>query len=327
MEFRTTFGIAPSSDRINYERPVMFIGSCFSSYIGSKMASGHMPVMINPSGTVYNPVSVINTLDTIISQKVYTHDDLFMHNGIWHSFDHYTEFSGEDPDRVLEKINSNTRNAGSFLSTAGFLFITFGTARVYRFRATGKIVSNCHKVAAGEFDTGLLEVGEIVRIWNRYLDDMKRLYPSLRVIFTISPVRHWKDGAHGNQVSKSVLFLAIEELLRNSAGPHYFPAYELVMDDLRDYRYYDDDMLHPSRAAINYIWDAFTACYFDDRTISLWNEVAKINRSTGHRFISDSPVAKKDFARRMLVQVDRIMKAHPGIDLSHERKYFLELSR
>ncbi|HKK42423.1 MAG TPA: GSCFA domain-containing protein [Bacteroidales bacterium] len=327
MEFRTKIEIKPSSWSISYDKPVMLIGSCFSSYIGARMEQGHLPVMINPSGTVYNPVSVSKTLDAIISQKVYSGDDLFMHNGIWHSFDHYTEFSGEDPERVLERINNNARRAYSFLKKAAFLFITFGTARVYRYRKSGLIVSNCHKVPAREFDSELLEVGEVVNLWKGQLDTLQRLFPSLKVIFTISPVRHWKDGAHGNQVSKSVLFLAVEKLLEHSSCPQYFPAYELIMDELRDYRYYCNDMLHPSDTAVGYIWEVFTSCYFDAATLGLWNEVAKINRATEHRFLTDSPSAKKEFAQRMLKQTDRIQKAIPGINLQQVRNYFLDLSR
>ncbi len=326
MDFRTKIGITPSSLKITYDHPVMFIGSCFSSYIGSKMAEGHMPVMINPSGTVYNPVSVISTLDTVLTRRWYKQEDIFFHNGMWHSFDHYAEFSGDDPEKVLEKINNNMQKAYSFIKNSGFLFITFGTARVYRYRKTGRIVSNCHKVPAKEFVSELLEVEDIVSLWTEKLNELNRQFPSLKVIFTISPVRHWKDGAHGNQVSKSVLFLAVEELLKNNPETNYFPAYELVMDDLRDYRFYDEDMLHPSASAVSYIWDAFAECYLDGKTQNTWREVGRISKATAHRFVSDSQSAIKEFALGMLNQIERITKINPGIDLSLERKYFLDLS-
>ena len=326
MDFRTKISITPSSFKITYDHPVMLIGSCFSSYIGSKMAEGHMPVMINPSGTVYNPVSVISTLDTVLTRKRYKQEDIFFNNGMWHSFDHYTEFSGDDPEKVLEKINNNTQKAHSFIKNSRFLFITFGTARVYRDRKTGRIVSNCHKVPAREFVSELLGVGDIVSLWTEKLNELKKQFPGLKVIFTISPVRHWKDGAHGNQVSKSVLFLAVEELLKNSPDTHYFPAYELVMDDLRDYRFYDGDMLHPSASAVSYIWDAFAECYLDRKTHDTWREVSRISKATAHRFVSDSRSAKKEFALRMLSQIERIANINPAIDLSLERRYFLDLS-
>ena len=251
MEFRTTIKIPPSPDRITFNDPVMFIGSCFATSIGNKLEAGRMPVMINPSGTVYNPVSVTNTLQTIASGRNYKKEDLYNNNGIWLSFDHYTDFSSDSPEQALDKINRQIEAAGRFLSGAHYLFITFGTARIFRWKKTGKIVSNCHKIPAAEFTHDLLTVNDIVKLWNGQLDRLHSMFPALRVVFTISPVRHWKDGAHGNQVSKSVLFLAVEELLGHSSHPVYFPAYELLMDDLRDYRFYDDDLLHPSAAAID----------------------------------------------------------------------------
>jgi hypothetical protein len=327
MELRTTFGITPSPHKITYSDPVMFIGSCFSSYMGLKMSDGHMPVMINPSGTVYNPVSALNTLETILARRSYTREDLILDRGTWHSFNHYSEFSGDDPEKVLERINRNNEKAYTFLKKTRFLFITFGTARVYRYRKTGLIVSNCHKLPAKEFESELLTVKDIVILWSRMLDELHIKFPSLKVIFTISPVRHWKDGAHGNQVSKSVLFIALEDLLKNVMSAYYFPAYELVMDDLRDYRFYDEDMLHLSSVAVSYIWDAFAACYLDRETYDTWSEVTKISRATGHRFISDSSSARKEFAQRMLMQIERIMKVRPGIDLSGERKYFMDITK
>jgi hypothetical protein len=325
MELRTTFKIKPSPYKITYKDPVMFIGSCFSSLIGSQMETGHMPVMINPSGTVYNPVSVCNTLETIISGREYSQDDLFLYNGTWLSFNHYTDFSSDDPSKTIQKINSKSKEAFSFLKRARFLFITFGTARIYRFKKSGEVVSNCHKIPPGEFDIELLSIDEIVKMWSLQLDKLQLLFPGLKIIFTISPVRHWKDGAHGNQVSKAVLLLAIEELLKHDIMPQYFPAYELVMDDLRDYRYYGEDMLHPSSLAVSYIWEAFSGCYLDNNTLNIWREVVKITKAVDHRFNNDSGSKKKEFAERMIKQISDINANNPEIDFSSEKEYFLRL--
>jgi hypothetical protein len=327
MELRTTFKIEPSPYKITYMDPVMFIGSCFSSLIGSRMETGHMPVMINPSGTVYNPVSVVNTLETIISGREYNQDDLFFFNGTWISFHHYTDFSSDDPSKTIQKINTKSKEALSFLKKARFLFITFGTARVYRHKKSGEVVSNCHKIPAGEFDSELLSVNEIVNLWSEKLDKLQALFPSVKVIFTISPVRHWKDGAHGNQVSKSVLFLAVEELLSHSASPQYFPAYELMMDDLRDYRFYKDDMLHPSNSAIDYIWEAFSGCYMDKQTVSVWRLATKISKALDHRLNTGSQSKINDFARRMLQEISDLESRVPGIDLTYEKNYFIEIMK
>lgn len=325
MELRTTFSIDPSPDKITYSNKVMLIGSCFASSIGEQMERGKMSVMINPAGTVYNPVSVCTTLDSITAGKEFGRDDLYFHDGLWFSFCHYTDFSSEDPDKTLFKINSKLQEASLFLKSTGFLFITFGTARIYRWKKTGLVVSNCHKIPGVQFSAELLSVKEIVDLWTKQLDRLSKLYPDLKVIFTISPVRHLKDGAHGNQISKSVLLLAVEELLSHSSKPQYFPAYELVMDDLRDYRFYDDDMLHPSYSAINYIWEAFAGSCLDASAFKIWNEALKITKARSHRFLTDSISKKKDFAQKVLSHITEIEKKAPGINFSEEKQYFLGL--
>ncbi|HUV00314.1 MAG TPA: GSCFA domain-containing protein [Bacteroidales bacterium] len=325
MDLRTKFNIEPSRDKIGYNDRVLFIGSCFASEIGSKMEEGRLRAMINPSGSVYNPASVSNTIDTVISNKKFVIEDLFCHEGIYLSFYHSTDFSSGDPVRVLEKINERSVKAHRFLSDAKYLFITFGTARVYRWKANGIVVSNCHKIPQSLFNPELLTVNDIAGLWTRQLDTLHALFPGLKVVFTISPVRHWKDGAHGNQVSKSVLFLAVEELLKHPAAYSYFPAYELIMDDLRDYRYYADDMLHPSSTAIEYIWEAFAECFLEKKTLEIWKDVAKITRACSHQINMDSDAGVKRFAENMLIKISEVTVKEPAIDLSAERGYFASL--
>ena len=325
MELRTRFKINPSGKKITYDDPVMFIGSCFATSIGKQFETGHLPVMINPSGTVYNPVSVISTLDAIINAIEYTENDLYNYDGKWLSFDHYTDFSSDSKLETLELINKRLLKAREFISGASFLFITFGTARVYRWKETGKIVSNCHKIPTAQFTHELLSVDDIVTMWNSRLDMLQSHLPRLKIVFTMSPVRHWKDGPHGNQVSKSTLFLAVEKLLDHPSAPGYFPAYELVMDDLRDYRFYDDDMLHPSETAIEYIWNAFSGCYFDDDTIELWREVSKISMAVSHRIQSGSKASIKAFAEAIIKKIDTLSAKRRSLDLDSERKYFCDL--
>lgn len=325
MELRTTVNIDPPQYRITYNDPVMFIGSCFATSIGKKLETGRFPVMINPSGTVYNPVSVSNTLESTTSGKKYGQADIHIFGGRWLSFNHYTDFSSDTPESLLHKMNKTAEEAAMFLARAKYLFITFGTARIYKLNLNGKIVSNCHKLPSGEFSRELLSVGSIVKIWNTHLDDLQSRFPDLKVIFTISPVRHWKDGPHGNQISKSVLFLAVEELLNHPSSPGYFPAYEIMMDDLRDYRFYSDDMLHPSTLAVDYIWESFMKCYFDSATSQLWQEVSKIARAMEHRMVTESIAEKRKFAGRMLEKIDSLSVKAPFINLKSERDYFQSL--
>jgi hypothetical protein len=325
MELRTTLSITPSEVKITYNDPAIFIGSCFATSIGKKFETGRMPVLINPSGTVYNPVSVCNTLDTITSGRTYKVSDLYNFKGTWLSFNHYTDFSSEDPDEVLDRINKRSEEAGKFIENARFLFITFGTARVYRWKHSGKIVSNCHKIPESEFTNELLSVRAVVSLWKNQLERLSSLFPDLKVVFTVSPVRHWKDGAHGNLISKSVLFLAIEELLGHPSKPGYFPAFELLMDDLRDYRFYDDDMLHPSPAAIDYIWDAFSGCYFDAKNKKLWMEISAITKAMLHKIQSASRVEISKFAKSMLAKIEALESREKAIHLEKEKAYFINL--
>ena len=325
MDLRTKVNIEASKFKISYNSGVMFIGSCFASSIGQQMEEGRMPVMINPAGAVFNPVSVCNTLDNIISGKEFLKEDLSFFNDLWFSFYHYTDFSSEDPTQVLEKINKRAKESLAFLSNASSVFFTLGTARVYKLKETGKIVSNCHKLPSSYFENSLLTVDYIVKLFSEQLDRLHSLFPQLKVVFTISPVRHWKDGAHGNQVSKSVLFLAVEELLKHSISPGYFPAYELLMDELRDYRFYDDDMLHPSELARKYIWEAFSESYIEKETMSIFSDVTKITKACKHRFNIESRSKKKEFAERMYRQIQEIETKVSVIDFSYEKRYFQNL--
>jgi len=326
MDFRTTFNIEKPVFTLGYADPVLFAGSCFANEIGGKMAGGKMKALVNPCGTVYNPASIESVLRLALSDRVFTARDLSCYEDRYFSFLHYTDFSSYNPSESVEKINHSTRLAHDFLKEASFLFITFGTARVYTYLETGKIVSNCHKLPGNLFSSSLLSVDSIVGSWFTLLDDLKSFNPALRVIFTISPVRHWKDGAHGNQVSKSHLFIAIEELMKHPLSGGYFPAYELVMDDLRDYRFYENDMLHPSSEAVNYIWEKFTEAYFSSEAVSTWTEVSNVLRALKHRLPERPGKAEMQFSRKMTARVEALQKKFGFLDFSDELEYFRSLS-
>ena len=325
MNLRTTINIKPSERKIGHATPVAFIGSCFAAEIGGKMAEGRMNTLINPAGTVYNPASILNTLSVISENRVFGDNDLYKYKERYLSLLHYTNFSADVPGTLLDRINSVTTASRDFLSKAGLLFITFGTARVYRLKETGMIVSNCHKLPGNLFSEELLDVDEITSQWSGFLDVLRAFNTDLKVIFTISPVRHWKDGAHGNQVSKSVLFLAVEKLLGHPSSGGYFPAYEIIMDDLRDYRYYAEDMLHPSRTAIDYVWKTFSDCFLTSEALTIWKEARKITKGLNHRFLTDSMSAHRDFANEMLRLISSLESIAPWIDFIKERSHFQEM--
>lgn len=321
MELRTEVTLPVSPGKITFSTPIMFLGSCFASETGYRMASGKLEVMTNPHGTLFNPFSVAGALDRFVESYRYTEKDVYLHRNRYMSLDHHTAFSSYERDVLIERLNDVSRAASEFIRRASFLFVTFGTSYVYRLRENGAIVANCHKLPSSLFGRRLAASQEISARWRGTLDRLAELNPDLRVWFTVSPVRHLSDGAHANQVSKAHLLLAAEELLSHPSVGGYFPAYEIFMDDLRDYRYYAADMVHPSETAIDYIWEKFSSVFFDSPTLRLWNEAARITRAMAHRISGD----KRETAPFATVMLDRIadLKAKaPFINLAAEETYF-----
>jgi hypothetical protein len=325
MELRTVINPIAAEERITYQTPVMFTGSCFAGEMGEMLTEGRMKVLVNPSGVLYNPVSVARQFEVLVSQYKYCIDDLISYQGRYISFDHGTAFSDRNPDKVLGRINSTVSEAGKFLKSSGFLFVTFGTARVFRWIKTGGVVSNCHKIPQNEFTREIISVEDIAENWILLLKRLKEFNPGIRVIFTVSPVRHWKDGAHGNQVSKSVLLLAIEKIIEAIDFAGYFPSYELLLDDLRDYRFYSADMLHPSKLATDYIGAFFRETYFDGKTKQTYREVSSVALAGKHRTAGIDKQDLIDFSGIMLGKISRLEEKYPFIDLSADRGYFESL--
>ena len=325
MKLRTQTEISQAEFSIGYDTPVMFLGSCFAGEIGRQFSRGKMNVMVNPFGVLYNPYSTARALETIMEGKEFREEDLFYFNNRYLSFRHDTGFSSVDSSVSLSRINHSISSSESFLKRASVIFITFGTAWVYRFNENNEIVANCHKIPASKFTRQLLEIDDIVDYWERLLRKLKKYNPGLKIVFTVSPVRHLKDGAHGNQVSKSILLLAIERLREGDTDLSYFPSYEIVLDDLRDYRYYKKDMIHPSETAIEYIWEIFKKVYFKPETISIYKRLIKITESVGHRITGDDIQSVKDFSSTMLSKINELKNDFPLIDLGQEEDYFRKM--
>jgi hypothetical protein len=324
MELITAVGLPTSPLKISYNTPVLFMGSCFAGEIGYRMAAGKLKVMTNPHGTLFNPFSVAGALDSFVSGQIYTAGDVYLHQNRYMSLDHHTAFSSYDLDVLVERLNDTGKAASSFLKEASFLFVTFGTSYVYALRESGAIVANCHKLPSSLFSRRQASWSEIAARWRITLDKLSELNPGLRVWFTVSPVRHLSDGAHANQLSKAQLLLAAEELLQHPSVAGYFPAYEIFMDELRDYRFYASDMIHPSETAIDYIWDKFCSVFIESPVLRLWNEAAKITRAMAHR-ISGGKKETSAFAGVMLQKIDDLKARAPFMDLASEEKYFSAL--
>ena len=324
MDLTTGVPLPVSSSSITYFTPVMFLGSCFAGEIGYRMATGKLKVMTNPHGTLFNPFSVAGALDKFLSGHLYTPDDLYFHQNRYLSLDHHTAFSSYDRDVLIKRLNDTSKAASSFIREASFLFVTFGTSYVFTMRDSGAIVANCHKLPSSLFVRRQAPWSEIAARWRETLDRLSELNPALRVWFTVSPVRHLSDGAHSNQLSKSHLLLAIEELLQHRSVAGYFPAYEIFMDELRDYRFYAPDMVHPSETAIDYIWEKFSSVFIESNVLRLWNEAAKITRAMTHR-IPEGQQETAPFATVMLKKISALKTKAPFMDLTVEEKHFQTL--
>ncbi len=262
------------------------------------MQSAGFHTSVNPFGILYNPASISKSIQTILNFKQYDASDLFEYQGLYHSFDHHGKFSGSSPEKVVEKINKEVKDANDYLKDATILIITFGTAFAYSLKSTDTVVSNCHKLPEKTFNRKRLGINEIVENWKVLINQLKQYNPALKLMFTVSPIRHWKDGAHENQLSKSTLLLAIDELTNQYPHCCYFPSYEIMMDELRDYRFYAGDMLHPSDLAIEYIWEKFSYTFFEKSTFILLDEWFKIKQALEHKpFNPDSEEHKKFLSR------------------------------
>jgi len=324
MRFFTEIQLPEFLWKIDYSKSMMFLGSCFSENIGQKLIDLKFNVDMNPFGILYNPESIANSLKILLGKRLFTKNDLFQDQGVWNSFYHHSRFSDVDQEEVLEKINTRILSSHEFLKKADFLIITFGTAWVYELKKTGQVVSNCHKVPASEFKRFRLGVFEITEVYRELLEQIWKINPGLKIIFTVSPIRHWKDGAVENQLSKATLLLAIDQLIKGYGNQAcaYFPSYEIMMDELRDYRFYADDMLHISPVAIDYIFERFSKVLITSESMAVSKKVMKIRKAFEHRPVNPATLEFKEFIQQNLLLINQLSSQFPNLDFALERTYF-----
>ncbi|MDX8337596.1 GSCFA domain-containing protein [Draconibacterium sp. IB214405] len=323
-KFQTIVDVPQFLWQTGYKKKNLFMGSCFTENVGAKMEALKYPVDINPFGILYNPLSVANGLQILLDEKQFGSSDLVEHNGLWHSFSHHGRFSNIEKDVALDEINSRIVNSATFLKEADFLYITFGTAWIYRYKKDGELVSNCHKIPAREFVRERLSVQQILDVYRQLLTKLWEFNPKLKVVFTVSPIRHWKDGAVENQRSKATLILAVDQLVQEFGSEKcaYFPSYEIVMDELRDYRFYAEDMLHISEVAIKHIWERFAEALIDAESLALSKEVVKITNAVKHRPINKNSIEFSKFLLSFLKKTGDLEKRFPYLNLKLEKEYF-----
>ena len=274
MQLFTPVAIDPSPLRISYDTPLLLLGSCFTDEIGERLQRAGFELLCNPFGTLYNPLSIAECLQRAIDNQALGEDDYVFHEGLWHSWLHHGRFSYADKSTCMSKCNESIALTHAFLQRKPLLLVTFGTAWV--FYHEGRVVANCHKVPSAHFRRMRLGVEEIADAWKKYPQQYN-------TIFTVSPIRHLADGAHGNQLSKSTLLLAVDQLMQECRQADYFGSYELMLDELRDYRFYARDLCHPSDVAVDIIWQRFQQRYMTDATRSQVSQQEKRFRQTQHR--------------------------------------------
>ena len=323
--FRTDIAAEAAPFSIGHSDRLLLAGSCFTEHIGGRLQALKFRVRVNPFGIVYNPASIAGCLERLrAGDRPFGEAELFENAGLWRSWEHHSDFAAPTPADALQRINDAYAADAEWLQNANRLLLTFGTADVFALRDTGRIVANNHKMPAARFEKRRLSADEIADATSGILQKIKSQQPDFQVVLTVSPVRHLREGAVANQRSKATLVLACEALCRHLPFAHYFPAYELLLDDLRDYRFYADDMIHPSAVAVGYIWEHFAETYFSKDTIRLIDRIAKIRQAMLHRpFRPDLP-EHKAFRRTQLAATEQLKKEYLDLDLREELAFFRE---
>ncbi|MBO5250934.1 MAG: GSCFA domain-containing protein [Bacteroidaceae bacterium] len=318
MDFRTQVKLPEKRTEIQHSESIMLFGSCFAENIGNMLLENKFQCDVNPFGVLYNPLSISKALQQIIEGKHYTASDLFEANGAWHSWMHHSAFSHIVAEECLLGINARLERAVSTLKYVDWLFITWGTAYVYALQETGEIVGNCHKQPDRLFTRKLLTVSDVVQTWNKLLEQLYQVNPHVKLLFTVSPIRHVKDGMHGNQLSKSTLLLAVNELCERWDNCYYFPSYEIMLDELRDYRFYAEDMVHLSPLAIKYIWKCFSDAYFSETTCAVMKEWESIRKGLEHKPFNSETEAYRNFLSQIVLKINRIKEKFPYFEVQKE---------
>lgn len=316
QSFRTIVEPLKYRGLINHRQGIVMMGSCFSDNIGAKLEQAYFNVEINPFGVLYNPASIACGIDDLLNKRIFQKSDLIQVAGDnrWHSFSHHSSFSSVNAEMMLSDINKHIEKTHQAITRASLLIVTFGTAWIYEHIDSQKVVANCHKLPASNFNRRLMSVDEIVIQWQNVIERLRRLNKDIRIIFTVSPIRHLRDGAHENQISKSILLLAINDLIKKDNQLIYFPAYEVMNDDLRDYRFYASDMTHPSEIAVDYIYDLFSQSFFNDETLKLAVECRRLYRRLQHRPMSDDVESITRFVVATLELQTQILRKYPYLE-------------
>ena len=310
MEFRTKVPIAPQEPKVAYSSKVLLLGSCFVENIGKKLEYFKFRNLLNPFGILFHPAAILNLLKRVKSGYVFTEADIFHHNEAWHSYEAHSDLNAVEKEEILEKLNAAVKETAAFLESATHVIITPGTAWGYRLKESGEMVANCHKVPQKNFSK---EITDAKNALFEAVAIVRELNPEAQIIFTVSPVRHLKDGFVENQLSKAKLITAVQEIVASEEKCAYFPAYEIMMDELRDYRFYAEDMVHPNKTAVDYIWQKFQEAWIASEASAVMKQVDTIQKGLLHRPFNEASEAHQKFRRDLQQKIEKLEKEVPQI--------------
>src|SRR5215204_7204059 len=334
MQFQLPINIKSPDTRINYRDKILLSGSCFTEHIGNSLGELKFSVLQNPNGILFDPRSVCSSLISYIENNQYKKENLFYLNEVWNSWEHHSRFSNINTDKCLKNINESQQQAHDFLKTTDWLIITLGSSFSYRLtneapaanKQNNDGVANCHRAPSQWFNKHLLSIDEIISMLDTTYRSLKQFNSRLKIIFTISPVRHVRDGVIENNRSKARLIEAVHHIVNKFPGLYYFPAYELVIDVLRDYRFYDIDMVHPNYPATEFVMEKFKEGFIDEQSQQLMEEIKKIVIARKHKPFQPTTDAHKQFLQSHFEKTKGLIKQYPFLYLEDELKYFSNLS-
>lgn len=327
LKFKLTLAAKKSAHTLGYRDKTLLVGSCFSENIGAKL-SGHLfEVVENPHGILFNPISVASSLNDCMRHKVYHEADLFYHNEIWNSWNHHSRFSGISPQDALAKMNESIVQGHQFLKNADHLIITLGSAWVYQLNNqapnyVGQVVANNHKAPSNWFEKKLMQPNELILLLGDLVRELVAFNPHLHILFTISPVRHLREGLVENNRSKAVLIQAVHDIVEKFDHTDYFPSYEYIIDDLRDYRFYAEDLVHPNHAATNYVWEKLVETYMNEETQNIMKQVAELQLAMHHKPFFAGSTQHQAFIQNCMAKTERLLTLYPYLSLHDQLHFF-----
>lgn len=327
MNFRSEFTPKPFSVKMKHTDKLLLVGSCFTEQIGKKLAAHKFEVLENPNGILFNPMSIAKAVISYASGKIYEENELFYYNELWASRQHHTQFSNIEKEETLKNINESQKTAIDFIKTTDWILLTLGSAFVYEWKEIiaennyENVAANCHKVPTDKFNRRLTEPDEIKAVLQKMEAVVRLINPTVKFIYTISPVRHLREGFVENNRSKAALIQAVHSLI-NDADVFYFPAYELVIDDLRDYRFFAEDLVHPNYAATNYVWEKFVPTVIDEPAQVLMKEINEVNAAINHKAFNPKSEAHKKFLKTNFDKVQNLQLQNPHLNFEAEAAFF-----